>query len=91
MGQLRVSKSKRDALAGGRRYGGAASIEECIEGAVRHGYLAGPDFRDRFRRAEGDKYAELVRFVRDGSVSDGVGRMVAQLCRRRGCLHQLHS
>jgi len=91
LGEAKRDDLKRDALAGGRRYGGAASTEECIEGAVRHGYLAGPDLRDRFRRAEGDKYAELVRFVRDGAVGDGIGRMVAHLCRRRGCMHQLRS
>lgn len=63
--------------------------EACIDEAVSYDYLSGPDFRGRYRRAEGDKFAEMVRFVRDGSVSDGLGRMIAGLCRRRGCIHQL--
>jgi hypothetical protein len=77
------------ALLSGRRYNGAASPEDCLAQAVDHKYLSGPDFRDRFRRAEGDKYAEMVSFVRDSKVSDSLGRMIAPICRRRGCVHQL--
>jgi hypothetical protein len=31
----------------------------------------------------------MVRFVRDGRISDALGASIARLCRRRGCLHQL--
>lgn len=89
LGDARRDDLKRDALVAGRRYAGAASTEECVDEATRNGYLSGADYRDRFRRAEGDRYAEMVRFVRDGSVSEGLGRVVASLCRRRGCVHQL--
>ena len=78
-------------LVAGKRWNGAAPTEQCVTEAAApaNAYLAGPDFRDRYRRAEGDKYAEMVRFVKDGSISDGIGRMIARLCRRRGCVHQL--
>lgn len=89
LGTPRRDDLNRRALAAGKRYSGTASAEEYIEAAVRHGYLTGPDFRDRFRRAEGDKYAEIIKFVRDGSISDGLGRVIAELCRLRGCTHQL--
>ena len=89
LGQPRRDDLKRDGLVAGKRYPGAASTEACVEEAVRQGYLSGPDFRERFRRAEGDKYAEIVRFVRDGVISDGIGRFIASVCARRGCLHQL--
>jgi hypothetical protein len=84
---------KREALTAGKRYGGSATVEECVEAATKHesGYLTGPDFRGRFRRAEGDKYAEMVKFVRDGSISHGIGALIAELCRRRGCMHQLRA
>jgi hypothetical protein len=90
LGTAKRDDLKRDGLAAGKRYGGAAPTEACIEEAVAMGYMAGPDFRGRFRRAEGDKYAEMVKLVRDGSVSDGLGRLFARLCPRRACLHQLH-
>jgi len=51
--------------------------------------LNGPDYRDRCRRAQGDKYAEMVNFIKNGVVSDGIGGLIAGLCKRRGCLHQL--
>jgi hypothetical protein len=90
LGEPRRDDLKRDGLVAGKRYNGAAATEICIEEAVDGRYLAGPDFRGRFRRAEGDKYAEMVKFVRDGSVSDGLGRLIARLCRRPGCLHQVN-
>jgi len=89
LGAARRDKLRRDALLAGRRYPGAAPVEICVDEALRCGYLSGPDDRDRFRRAEGDRYAEMVALVRDGAISDGIGRLVAGLCRRRGCLHRL--
>ncbi len=78
-----------DALLAGKHYSGAAEAKACVEEAAREGYLTGPDFRGRYRRAEGDKYGEIVRFVRDGSVSDALGGLIRRLCPSRGCLHQL--
>jgi hypothetical protein len=89
LGAGRRDDLKRDALLAGKRFPGAAPTELCIDEAVHSGYLSGPDHRDRFRRAEGDRYAEMVRLVRDGAISDGIGRLIAGLCRRRGCPHRL--
>jgi hypothetical protein len=89
LGSPRRDDHNRRALLAGKWYGGAGSPDEYIEAAVRHGYFTGPDFRDRFRRAAGDKYAEMVKFVRDGNISDSLGRLIAELCRARGCTHQL--
>jgi uncharacterized protein YjbI with pentapeptide repeats len=90
LGEPRRDALKRDALLAGKRFGGAALTEACLDEAARWGYVTGPDHRDRFRRAEGDKYAEMVEFVREGAISDGIGRLIAGLCGRRGCLHRLH-
>jgi hypothetical protein len=89
LGEPRRDDLKRAGLLAGKRFDGAASAEACLEEGVRCGYLNGPDHRDRFRRAEGDKYTEIVKFVREGAISDGIGRLIAGLCRRRGCLHRL--
>ncbi len=89
LGEPRRDDLKREALLAGKRFEGAASTEACLEEAVRGGYLTGPDFRGRFRRAEGDKYAEIVTFAREGGISNGIGELIAGLCRRRGCLHRL--
>jgi hypothetical protein len=89
LGEARRDQLGFRGLIAGRRFPGAASTEECLEAAARDGYLTGPDDRDRYRRAEGDRYAEMMRFVRDRSVSSGLGHVLSRLCRRRGCPHQL--
>ena len=91
LGTARRDDLPRRALLAGRRYKDAASPEDCLTQAVDHEYVVGPDYRDRFRRAEGDKYAEMVHFVRDSKISDSLGRMIAPMCRQRGCMHQLKS
>lgn len=89
LGAPRRDDLRRQGLLAGKRFAGAASTEACVGDALRYGYLTGPDYRDRFRRAEGDRYAEMVAFVRDGAISDGIGRLIAGLCPKRGCLHRV--
>jgi len=89
LGEPKRDQLDRRGLVGGRQYEGAARAEECVGGLVKYEFVTGPDFRGRFRRAAGDKYKEIVEFVRDARMSDGLGRLVSELCPRRGCLHQL--
>lgn len=89
LGEARRDDLKRSGLLAGKRFPGAASSEACLDEAVRSGYLNGPDQRDRFRRADGDKYTEMIAFVRDGATSDGIGRLITRLCPIRACLHRL--
>ena len=91
MGAPRRDDLKRDGLLAGRRFAGAPKPEECLEAVVRHGFLMGPDNRGRFKRAAGDKYGEIVRLVRDSSVSQALGVLVSELCSRRSCTHELRS
>lgn len=89
LGEARRDYLAANGLLAGKRYPGSASPEECLREAVSAGYLSAPDYRGRHRRAEGDRYAEMVGFVSRGHVSDGLGRLISGLCRRRGCLHRL--
>ena len=89
LGKPRRDDLNRRGLLAGKRFSGSASVEECLEGAVRYGYLDKPDFRGRYRRMEGDKYAEMINLVKRNSISDGIGRLIAELCPRRGCIHQI--
>ena len=91
LGRPRRDDLKKRGLLAGKRFSGSASIEECLDGAVQHGYLDTPDFRGRYRRMEGDKYSEMINLVKRNSISDGIGRLIAELCPRRGCIHQLDS
>ena len=89
LGKPRRDKLKHAALTAGKRYGNAPDTQTCVDAAVRYGYLTGPDARERFRRAEGDKYAEMVKFVRDSSISDGLGLIIRELCLLHDCMHRL--
>lgn len=91
LGEGRRDILAKNALVAGKQFPGSAPPLACVSESVQRGYLSGPDYRDRYRRAEGDKYAEMVAFVRDGAVSDGIGGLLATLCSRRACLHQLRS
>ncbi len=90
LGRARRDQLDERGLMAGKRFPGAANTDECVHALVTHGYLVGPDFRQRYRRAEGDKYAEIVAFVRDGRIGDSLGRLIAGLCRRQSCLHRVH-
>lgn len=89
LGEPRRHNLGRSALIAGKRYGSVPDPHACVAGAVRNGYLTGPDHRSRFRRPDGDKYAETVKFVRDSRISDGLGSMIRELCPRHDCIHQL--
>lgn len=89
MGQYRRAALKGDAILAGKRYGGAASPLAIRREAERAGYLTGPDWRDQYRRAQGDKYSECVRMVRDSRISEGLGAIVERLCPKRNCTHEL--
>lgn len=93
LGEPRRDELDRRGLLAGKHFTGSAQKEECVNGVVRHGYLTSGQFRDRdrLRRSEGDKYAEMVAFVHKGDISDGIGHLIAELCSSRGCTHQLDS
>ena len=88
LGEPRRKSLSARGIVAGRRYDGAAKIEECVREAVRSGYLLGPDRLKRFERTEGDTYAEVVSFVRDRQISNGIGQAIANLCSIERCLHQ---
>ena len=91
MGYPRRDDLKRNGLLAGRRVPGAPNPEECLDAAVRHGFLVGPDHRDKYKRVAGDKYGDIVRLVRDLSISQAFGVLFSELCRRRSCTHELQS
>ena len=90
LGRARRDRLDEKGLLAGRRVSGAASLEACVHELVRAGFLSGPDFRGRYIRCGGDQYREIVMAVKDGALSGGIGDVVGSLCRRAGCLHQVH-
>lgn len=75
------------ALLRGRVFDGAPTPEDGVSCCIKHSYLTQPNFRNRVRRAVGDAYDEIVTFMKDWSVSDGISKMLRELCPIRGCRH----
>ena len=90
LGKARRDRLDEKGLLAGRRVGGAPALEACVRELVRLEYLSGPDYRSRYKRCSGDAYREVVVAVKDGTLSRGLGKAVERLCRRPGCLHQVH-
>ena len=88
-GRARRNQLNERGLTAGKRFAGAASVEDCIKAAVSAGYLDERDRRGRYARAPGDKYAEMVAFVTKQEAGHGIGMMLEDLCSRPGCLHQM--
>ena len=86
-GVARRDELPRNALVRGRVYDGAATAEDCIECCIRRGYLRPPDYRERIKRATGESYNEIVRFMRVWSVNAGIKDVLDELCPIRGCKH----
>lgn len=89
-GQGRRDELTMSALTRGRRHASAPSPERCIEASQRFEYL-GPESQRRFiRRASGERYNEMVRFVSRWEVSTGIRQLLGSLCPVASCQHVPH-
>lgn len=86
-GSGRRDELQEAALLRGRRHPGAPRPEMCVNACRRHGYLEGPDQRQRLRRAQNEKYTEIVKYVRNWQLSPGIREMLDSLCSRGNCPH----
>ena len=76
------------ALLRGKRVTGAPSSSDCIKAATQGGYLEQPDHKDRVKRASSrDRYAEIVLFMRESQLPDGILRILNSICDRPSCRH----
>lgn len=76
--------SRRGALAGKEYY----DREKTLEAALRHDYLvATTRYRDRIVRCDGDMHNEMVAYVKDLTLSNGLRSLLDDLCPVQGCQH----
>jgi len=86
-GSPRRAELGERALIRGKRRSRAPTPEECIEACLHFGYLQGPDYRNRISRARGDRYSDMVEFVRNWGLSPELRRLLDSLCPTTGCEH----
>jgi hypothetical protein len=85
-GQPRRDELDRRGLCRGRREPGAPGAEDCVDAAIQLGYLEERSF-GRVGRPRGQKYGEIVTFVKNGQLSPGLRSLLDALCRIPGCRH----
>jgi Pentapeptide repeats (9 copies) len=86
-GSARRDELPYNALIRGRVHAGAPTSADCVAECIRHTFLNPPDYRNRVRRPSGDRYNELVRFMRDWNLSADLTTMLDKLCPVKGCGH----
>ena len=87
-GQARRDELDRRGLERGKQYAGAPDPGECVDRALRSGYLEEGSRLKRIRRPQGEKYGEVVNFVRGAEVSAGLTALLNSLCSKPGCGHE---
>ena len=87
-GQARRDELDRRGLKRGKQYSGAPDPGECVDRALRSGYLEGESRLKRIRRPQGEKYGEIVNFVKGDGVSPGLRELLNTLCSKPGCRHE---
>jgi len=62
--------------------------EKTVKVALKDGYLRQDNrFRDRFQRADGDVYDEMVAYVKDLTISQDLRTLLDDLCPSAKCFH----
>ena len=87
-GQARRDDLDRRGLERGKQYSGAPDPGECVDRVLRSGYLEVESRSKRIRRPQGEKYAEIVNFVKGADVSEGLTAVLNSLCSKPGCSHE---
>ena len=86
-GTGRRDELPRRALLRGKRYPGAPPPEDCVQAGIKFGFLDEPDRRDRIRRTTGERYDQVVEFVKDRRLTSDVKQLLDSLCPLPGCDH----
>jgi len=86
-GSGRRGELKYRALISGKRHSKAAAPEDFVKACLSFGYLQDTRWHERIRRVPGDRYNEIVNYVKDWELSSDIIRLLDSLCRGDKCEH----
>ncbi|NMC35226.1 MAG: pentapeptide repeat-containing protein [Veillonellaceae bacterium] len=86
-GSARTNELSERALLRGKKYSQAISPEDCLKASIRFGFLQAPDFHKHIKRNVGDRYSDIMCFVRDWKLSLELRQMLNSLCPNKNCQH----
>ncbi len=76
-----------EVLSRGKQYPDAPAPEDCLHACIRAGYLQRLDWHDRVRRVPGDRYNDMVDFVKGWNLSEHMREVLNSLCSIKDCVH----
>jgi len=74
-------------LIKGKRFPKGPAPETCVKACISFGYLQEPNYRKRISRTPGDKFSDMVCFVRDWKLSTEMRQLLNSLCSIKACRH----
>lgn len=86
-GQARRNMLDRRGVLRGKKEKGAESPEEFLQAAIDFGFLIEEDKGKNIKRAQGDKYGEMVSFIKNQVASPSIASLLDSLCRIPNCRH----
>jgi len=86
-GSARTNELSEAALLRGKIYSHDVSPEDCLKASIRFGFLQQPDFRKHIKRTVGDRYSDIICFIRDWKLSLELRQMLNSLCLKKDCQH----
>jgi len=75
------------ALVAGKQHPGAPNADEVASACIRFGYLQDTRWHERIRRVPGDRYNEMVNFVKDWQLTSDLVKLLSALCTKDRCEH----
>jgi len=86
-GSGRRNEMSVNVVTRGKRYPEAPDPEEFYQACLRVGYLQYIDWHARVKRVPGDRYDDMVDFVRDWKISERMREMLDSVCSINNCVH----
>jgi len=86
-GSGRRNEMSTETASRGKQHSGAPASQDCLRACMRSGYLQHIDWHDRVKRVPGDRYDDIVDFVKDWKVSSRMKETLDSLCTVKGCEH----
>ncbi|MCR4409136.1 MAG: pentapeptide repeat-containing protein [Candidatus Saccharicenans sp.] len=86
-GQARRNMLDRRGVLRGKKEKGAESPEDFLQAAIDFGFLIEEEKGKYIKRAQGDKYGEMVSFIKNQIISPSISSLLDSLCRIPNCRH----
>ncbi|HGE71638.1 TPA: hypothetical protein ENX78_12425 [Candidatus Poribacteria bacterium] len=89
-GQARRHSLDRRGVLRGKKEKAAESPEKFLQAAIDFGFLLEEEKGKQIKRSQGEKYGEMVSFIKNQTTSSSISSLLDSLCRIPNCRHVPH-